>query len=96
MATIKVTLMKIFSDTFPVCGAFEFTDYSGNVIVIHEKLPVIGVAEEGLRLPADAEMECLVVSTSSASVLIDTSQPHSIEDTMGQTQFQVSASIVRS
>ncbi|MFK7765521.1 MAG: hypothetical protein AB8B62_19815 [Roseobacter sp.] len=95
MATVKVTLTKIVDDTFPVWGAFEFTDQSGKVIVIHEKLPVVGIEVDGLRLPLDVELECDVISASNASVLIDTTKPHAIEDIRGQTQFQVSASLVR-
>jgi len=94
MATVKVALTKIVDDAVPTFGAFQFTDLSGNVIVIHEKLPVIGVNEVGLRLPVDLELECKIISASNTGVLIDTSEPYAIEDIRGQTQFQVSASIV--
>ncbi len=96
MATVKAVLTRIVDDAFPVWGRFEFTDLSGDIIVIHEKLPVVGVSEQGLSLPADVELECKIISTSNTSVLIDTRLPHAIADIRGQTQFQVSVSIVRS
>ena len=43
MAFINVTLTEITDIAFPVFGAFEFIDSSGESIVIHEKLLVVGV-----------------------------------------------------
>jgi|GEM_PF-5237795 len=94
MATVKIKLAKIIADTCPTVGMFEFTDLLGNIIAIHEKLPVIGVNEVDLRLPQNVQLDCKLVSTSNAGVVIDISKPHGVEDTRGQSQFEVSASIV--
>lgn len=96
MASVKVVLTKIIDYAFPTFGAFEFTEVSGEVIVIHEKLPVVGVDEDEVetKLPMDVVLECKIISASHTDVLIDTSEPYAIEDVHGRTQFRVSADIV--
>jgi len=93
MAFIKVTLTRIIDTAFPTHGEFQLTDTSGEVVVIHEKLPVMGVDMSAAepKLPIEVKMACSVTSKTQVDVLIDTNIPHGIADVHGQTQFRVSA-----
>ncbi len=71
-------------------------DKSGEVIVIHEKLPVLGVDGDAmeLNLPMKVTMECAITFSSKDALQIDTSQPHGICDIEDRTRFEVSAELV--
>ncbi len=96
MAVIKAVLAKIVDHSFPIFGAFEFSDISGETIVIHEKLPVVKADYvEGVSiLPMDVELKCTVVSTSADGVVIDMNEPYGIKDILGRSRFNVHAGIV--
>ncbi len=91
MPFIKVTLTKIVEYDFPVWGAFEFSTKSGETIVIHEKLSVIGVEEnvDDLSFPMIVALECEVIANNQSGLQIDTEQPHGICDVKGRTRFQI-------
>ncbi len=96
MAIIRVSLTRIVDHSFPFFGSFEFADLSGEVVVIHEKLPVIGVdyVEGETILPIDVDLECKVVSTSVRGIVIDISEPYAMEDIHGRTEFHVRTEMV--
>ena len=93
MAFIKIKLTRVIDFSFPTFGEFEFIDASGEVILIHEKFPVVGVetplAESAL--PIELQMACSVISRSEVGVLIDIEKPHGIADVHGRTRFQMNA-----
>ena len=96
MAFINVTLTEITDIAFPVFGAFEFIDSSGESIVIHEKLLVVGVdmAEAKLSIPMTVPLECTVTSQAHGITQIDTSEPHGISDIQGRTRFEVGSDFI--
>lgn len=96
IATLRVTFTEIVDQGFPLCGAFVFSEVLGDLVVIHEKLPVLGVdyAEGHSNLPLTVDLTCRVVSTSGEGVVIDTSEPHGIQDIRGRTRFHVSADLL--
>jgi len=96
VATLQVSLTEISDDGFPIFGIFEFTESSGEVVVIREKLPVIGAEYvEGVTLlPVYVKLECSIVSTSDVEVIVDISCPHGIADTLGRTRFRVRKQLV--
>ena len=97
MPKVEVTLTKIVDNAFPIFGMFELIGVLGERILIHEKLPVVGVNESLLSngLPISAELDCNVVSVSNAKALIDISIPHDVADIDGRTQFWVNACTIR-
>ena len=97
MATIRVVLTKIFDRDYPGFGSFEFDDVSGQTVVIHEKLPVVGVDfwDGETKLPLNVELDCTVVSAYDDYVVIDTRNPHHIEDVHGRFEFRVSPKLVK-
>lgn len=97
MASVKVVLTKIIDDSgYPTFGAFEFTELSGEVVVIHEKFPVVGVeeADSEIVFPMDVDLACTIISASQTDVLIDISRPYGIEDVQGRTEFRVNPDLV--
>ncbi|MGH1466639.1 MAG: hypothetical protein ACRBBQ_14900 [Cognatishimia sp.] len=93
MAFIKTKLTRIIDSSFPTFGEFDFVDALGEVIVIHEKLPVLGVeipiAES--TFPIEVKIECAVISRTEVGVLIDIKKPHDLADVHGRTRFQLNA-----
>jgi len=93
MAFIKIKLTRVIDSSFPTFGEFEFVEASGEVIVVHEKFPVVGVempAAESV-FPIEVKMECSVISKTEVGVLIDTSKPHGIADVHGRTRFHMNS-----
>ena len=96
MAFINVTLSEITDTAFPMFGAFELIETSGEVIVIHEKLSVVGVDidHDTLSIPISVPLECTITAQVQGIMQIDTNEPLGISDIQGRTRFKVSSEFV--
>lgn len=87
MADVKVNVLRIIDDSFPVFVECELIDCHGTHHYFIDKLPV--VSEYDAVPPCIGAIRCTVMENKENTVVIDTSLPDDIASTNGAYQFEV-------
>jgi hypothetical protein len=101
MHAVGIAITEFVSDEQPGWVRCRLTDAAGQEWQFVEKVPVVSRANLTAQsaYPQSGEIDCLVLSTSSAlgrSVArIDTSNPWGVESVEGKTVFEVFADQLR-
>lgn len=88
MADVKVNVLKIVDNSFPIFVEFELMDCNGISHRFVDKVPVISHNYD-LIPPCTGYMRCSIIKETNKTFLIDTSRPDDIESTKGEYQFEV-------
>lgn len=88
MVTVRVDIVRITDDSFPVFVEAVLVDCHGEKHYFHDKLPVFAL-DFNTEFPAVGGMRCQIVETKQETIIIDISLPDNIESTAGAHRFEV-------
>lgn len=88
MLGVKVEILKIIDNGFPVFVEAVLVDCNGVKHYFHDKLSVFSLDYE-IKIPCIEEMRCQIVLRGQNILVIDTSSPDDIVSTKGDYRFEV-------
>ena len=97
MPSVVVQITRVIDDDYPIFIEFTLTDADGKLHLFHDKLPIIDAAPDKQFDPTGklGELPCTVIEHGDDLAVIDTTQPASVASTEDQTEFRVSAELIR-
>ena len=93
MPQLKVHVVSIDEQHFPVAVDFELVDVFGTTHKFTEKVPAIGI--EIQKTPYFAWIDCTVSNEKGSSVMVSTHDPHGVECHNGNFEFEVPRTSLR-
>lgn len=93
MAEIRVDILRITDSSFPGFIEFSLTDCKGVMHRFIEKIPIVS-SDYFLIPPCTGYLRCTILGETACSVLIDTSEPDSVESLNGEYRFEVSKDLL--
>lgn len=88
MLGVKIEILKIIDNGFPVFVEAVLVDCNGVKHYFHDKLSVFSLDCE-IKIPCIGEMRCQIVLRGQNILVIDTSSPDDIVSTKGEYKFEV-------
>lgn len=85
---VRVEILRIVDDSFPVFVEFELIDCKGNSYHFIDKTPVVG-CEYDVVPKSDGYLRCSIIDEREDTYVIDTSLPDDIENVNGECRFEV-------
>lgn len=85
---VKIEILKIIDNGFPVFVEAVLVDCNGVKHYFHDKLSVFSLDCE-IKIPCIGEMRCQIVLRGQNILVIDTSSPDDIVSTKGEYKFEV-------
>ena len=88
MLEVKIEIVKITDNSYPVFVEARLVDCNGNAHYFHDKLPVFTI-DEPKSIPCDGIIRCTLITENADTVLIDTLTPDDIESLDGVSRFEI-------
>lgn len=88
MITVKVEILRIIDNSFPVFVECVLVDCNGKKHYFHDKLPVFSL-DCNTEVPRVGEMGCRIIQDKQDTLVIGTLLPDGIESTNEEYRFEV-------
>lgn len=88
MVAVKVKILKIIDNSFPIFVECVLVDLNGERHYFHDKLSVFSI-EDSVQYPCFGELRCQITQYKRNTVVIETLLPDDIESITGKYRFEV-------